>query len=145
MTRAAGSGRRRAPVSSKRNVAVWIDHRKAILAIVTGRTEAVEHVTSHVQEHGRYSGAAQEDAAENQRDRRYANHLDRYYDEVITHLRTADSILVVGPGEAKTELQARLRQDALDGRVVGVEAVDKMTDRQIAALARNRFAAGAPQ
>ena len=52
----------------------------------------------------------------------------------------AESILIVGPGEAKGELRERLARQGLQARIVGVEAADKMTDRQIAALVRERFA-----
>ena len=41
----------------------------------------------------------------------------------------------MGPGEAKGELKARLERRGLGARIVGVETVDKMTDRQIAAKA----------
>jgi len=45
----------------------------------------------------------------------------------------------LGPGEAKTELEKRLESEKLDGHIVGVETVDKMTDGQIAAKVRQRF------
>jgi hypothetical protein len=48
-------------------------------------------------------------------------------------------ILILGPGEAKTELEERLGHEGLGGRVVGIEAADKMTDRQVAARVRERF------
>ncbi len=120
-------------------VGVWIDHRKAVIAIIADQHEEMKQITSHMEKHVRYSGAAQEDSAEDQRDRRFAGHLSAYYDEVIAHIHEADSILILGPGEAKGELQERLRRVDLSGRVVGVETVDKMTDRQIAARVRQRF------
>ena len=49
------------------------------------------------------------------------------------------SILIFGPGEAKGELEERLEKNDLGGRIVGIEAADKMTDRQIAAKVRQRF------
>jgi hypothetical protein len=55
---------------------------------------------------------------------------------VIAHLRDAESILIFGPGEEKGELQKRLASKGLSGRIVGIETVDKMTDRQIAARVR---------
>jgi stalled ribosome rescue protein Dom34 len=125
--------------SMKKEVGVWIDHRKAVIAIIAGQKEETRQVTSDMEKHVRYSGAAQEDSAEDQRDRRFTSHLNKYYDEVIAHIRDADSILILGPGEAKTELQERLKNEGLDGRIVGIETVDKMTDRQIAARARQRF------
>jgi hypothetical protein len=126
----------------KKEVGVWIDHRKAVIASIAGNKEEVRQVTSEMEKHVRYSGAAQEDSAEDQRDRRFAGHLNKYYDEVIASLRDADCILILGPGEAKGELQARLEDEGLRGRIVGVETVDKMTNRQIAARVRQRFPKG---
>ena len=122
-----------------REVGVWIDHRKAVIASITGSSEGLRQISSNMEKHVRFSGAAQEDSAEDQRDRRFTGHLDKYYDEVIACIRDANSILILGPGEAKTELAARLENQALRGRIVGVETVDKMTDRQVAARVRQRF------
>ena len=47
--------------------------------------------------------------------------------------------MIFGPGEAKGGLKKRLESKVLSGRIVGVETVDKMTDRQIAAKVRQRF------
>ena len=69
----------------------------------------------------------------------FTGHLNKYYDQVISCIRDAESILIFGPGEAKVELQKRLENEALGGRVAGIETVDKMTDRQIAARVRQRF------
>ncbi len=120
-------------------VGLWIDHRKAVIVIIAGKSEETRQVTSNMERHVRYSGAAQEDSAENQRDRRFTGHLNKYYDKVIAGIREADSILILGPGEAKTELEARLADQALSGRIVGIETADKMTDRQVAARVRRRF------
>ena len=46
--------------------------------------------------------------------------------------RQTTSILLFSPGEAKGELEKRLANKGLGGRIVGIETVDKMTDRQIA-------------
>jgi stalled ribosome rescue protein Dom34 len=97
-----------------------------------------------MEKHVRYSGAAQEDSAEDQRDARFTGHLNKYYDRVISCIRDAESILIFGPGEAKVELQKRLENEALGGRIVGIETVDKMTDRQIAARVRQHFPQQSP-
>ena len=70
---------------------------------------------------------------------RPAGHLDKYYDRVVSFIRDADAILILGPGEAKGELKSRLEGQALGGHIVGVETVDKMTDHQIAATVRKHF------
>jgi stalled ribosome rescue protein Dom34 len=125
--------------SMRREVGVWIDHRKAVIATLVGKTEETMQVASNMEKHVRYSGAAQEDTAEDQRDRRFTGHLDKYYDEVVACIRDADAILILGPGEAKGELVDRIGKAALRGRIVGIETVDKMTDRQVVARVRQRF------
>jgi hypothetical protein len=85
----------------------------------------------------RNSGEVHGSTAEDVRDRQFGDHLDTFYDEVIAFIRGADSIWIFGPGEAKGELENRLKRDNLDKHIISVETVDKMTDRQIAARVRN--------
>ncbi len=125
--------------SMKTAVGLWIDHTKAVIETIAGNTESMRQITSHMEQHVRYSAPAQQDSAEDQRDRRFTGHLNKYYDEVVACIRDADSILILGPGEAKIELSARLENEGLRGRIVGIETVDKMTDRQVAARVRRRF------
>ena len=123
----------------RRDVGVWIDHKKAVIATIAGNNEELRQVTSNVGQRVRYSRAAQKDAAEDQRDRRYTGQLNKYYDRVVSCIRDADSILILGAGEAKIELRERLEKELLGGRVVGVEAADKMTDGQFAARIREHY------
>ena len=97
----------------KRNVGLWIDHRKAVIVSLTNKVEEIRRVISHMEKHVRFSGAAQELSGEDQRDKRFTGHLHKYYDRVVSYIRDADSILILGPGEAKGELQARLQMEAL--------------------------------
>ena len=124
----------------KHQVGLWIDHRESVIVIVTDEGEETKRITSNMEKHVRFSGGAQQVKAEDMRDRRFTGHLNKYYAEVIQCLRDAESILILGPGEAKVELEKRLESEGLEGRIVGIEAVDKMTDRQIAARVRQRFA-----
>lgn len=48
-------------------------------------------------------------------------------------------LFLFGPGEAKSELKERLEKHGLGERIVGIETVDRMTDRQIAAKVRRHF------
>ncbi len=121
----------------KRDVAVWIDHRQAVIAAIAGEAEEINRLESKLEKRVRFS--ASEGGAEDQRDRRFENHLHKYYDAVISRIRDAEAILLLGPGEAKHEFEKRLREKGLGGRIVGIETVDKMTDHQIAAKARERF------
>jgi len=73
------------------------------------------------------------------RDRQFGNHLNAYYDQVISIIRDADFIQIFGPGEAKGELEKRLEHKGLKANVLAVETADKMTDRQIAVKVRERI------
>jgi len=126
-------------------VGLWIDHRKAVIVIVTDKGEEAKEITSNIEKHVRFSGDSigtdrrMQSTADDQRDRQYANHLNKYFDEVVAFIQDAETIQIFGPGEAKGELKKRLERKKFTGNVDVVETVDKMTDRQIAAKVRLRF------
>jgi hypothetical protein len=123
----------------KGKVGLWIDHRQAVIVSLSDKAGKTRRIISHMEKHVRYSGGAQEASAEDQRDRRFTGHLHKYYDKVVSCIRDADSILILGPGEAKVELRTRLEDRALGGRIAGIETVDKMTDRQLAEKVQKHF------
>jgi hypothetical protein len=126
----------------KSEIGLWIDHRQAVIVVVTDAGEETQRIISNMEKHTRFSSGSSEDGSqEDVRDRKFGNHLDNYYDEVIAVIRDADAIQIFGPGEARGELEKRLESEGLKGLIVAIETVDKMTDRQIAAKVRERFLA----
>jgi len=131
----------------KTTVGLWIDHRKAIIVGLTDKGEATKLIISKVEKQpGRFAGVrsttpyeSQQVRADDSRERKFTGHLNIYYDAVIACIRDAESILIFGPGEAKGELQKRIKKNNLGGRIVGIETVDKMTDRQIELKVRQYF------
>jgi hypothetical protein len=125
----------------KKQVGVWIDHRKAVIVIITQEGEELKKITSNMEKHVRFTGgtASEDGSTEDVRDRQFGNHLNRYYDEVIAVIRDADTIQIFGPGEAKGELEKRLEHQGLNTHILAVETVDKMTDRQISARVREQI------
>ena len=130
-------------------VGLWIDHRKAMIVAVTDKGEEARLVISKAEKQLRRSGDSPlkgsyetlQVPADDSRQKTFTGHLNLYYDAVIAAMRNAESILIFGPGEAKGELKERLERNNLGGRIVGIETVDKMTDRQIAARVRQHFPA----
>jgi hypothetical protein len=128
-------------------VGLWIDHRKAMIVAVTDKGEEARLIISRAEKQLRRSGDSPlkgpyetlQMPADDSRQKTFTGHLNIYYDAVIAAMRDAESILIFGPGEAKGELQRRLKRNNLGGRIVGIETVDKMTDRQIAAKVRQYF------
>ena len=131
----------------KKKVGLWIDHRKAIIVTVTDEGEEIGLIISRVEKQPRRSGDSplkgsyepHHVQAQDSRQRALTGHLNIYYDAVIASIRDAESILIFGPGEAKGELKERLEKHNLGGRIAGVETVDRMTDRQVAAKVRLHF------
>ena len=125
----------------KKVAGLWIDHRETVIVTIADDGEKTERIESGMESHTRFSGGSRSEqgGGEDQQDRQFTGHLNTYYDEVIAYLRDAESILILGPGEAKDELKKRLASKGLDGRIVGIETVDKMSDRQIAAKVRQHF------
>jgi hypothetical protein len=124
----------------KKEVGLWIDHRKAIIVIITDDGEEIKKITSDMEKRIRFSGGTAADSStESARDHQLGNHLNNYYDEVIAVIRVASTIQIFGPGEAKGELEKRLETTGVKTQILAVETVDKMTDHQIAAKVRERF------
>ena len=131
----------------KKVAGLWIDHKKAVLVTFMDGKEEKKQVLSNTEKNVRFSGGhhsktpygAYRGSYESTQDRRFANNLNRYYDEVIAALHDAESVLIFGPGEAKGEIEKRLKGGNFPGQVVGVETADKMTDRQVAAKIQEHF------
>jgi len=131
----------------KKEIGLWLDHREAVIVILTDSGEEIKHITSNNGKHMRYSGSShsktpaglKEVTSEDQRDRKFGNDLNKFYDEIIASLRDADAIQIFGPGEAKGELEKRIEREGLKANILAIEAMDKMTDRQISAKVREHF------
>ena len=129
-------------------VGLWIDHEKAVVVAFTEKGEEIRLIISMVEKQLRRSGDSplkgsydsRQVPADDRRQRTFTGHLNIYYDAVIACVRNAESILIFGPGKAKDELKKRLGKNNLGERVVGIETVDRMTERQIAAKVRQYFA-----
>lgn len=131
----------------KREVGLWIDHTKAVIVTVLEEGEETRQVRSNIEKHVHFSGGSQANPlygtssipGESEQDRKYGNFLSTYYDGVVSLIRHADSIWIFGPGDAKEELEKHLHRDQLDTHIIGIETVDKMTNRQIAAKVRQHY------
>ncbi len=132
---------------------VWIDHRKALIVTIGAGGEQTTRVVSKVEQHPQRGGdsamhgdyEADQVPADNSRQRALTRELDIYYDTVIEAIKGFDSLLIIGPGEAKGELNKRLVKLKLSERVAAIETVDKMTEPQIVARVRAYFRVAAPR
>jgi hypothetical protein len=130
----------------KTTAGLWIDHKKAVIVVVTAKGEEIKLIISKVEKQpGRTGGVRtttpyeKQVLADDSLERVFKGHLNVYYDAVISCIRGAEAILIFGPGEAKGELKKRIKRNKLSGRIVGIETVDKMSHRQISARVRQHF------
>ena len=126
---------------------LWIDHREAVIVLVSKNGRETKRIRSNVEKQLRRSGRSpsggafesQMVPADDSREREYGGHLARYYDEVIACLRPAEAIMLFGPGEAKGELRKRIERNKLDLRITRFETSDKMTERQVSQKVRRHY------
>jgi len=120
-------------------VGIWIDHKRAVIVASSATGLTTKTLESEVDAHHRFSGPL-EGGGEKKYEQRHGEQLDRYYDDVLGQLGRPQAVLILGPGEAKLELERRLRRSAVfSDSVVTGETTDKLTDPQIVAKVKEHF------
>jgi stalled ribosome rescue protein Dom34 len=119
-----------------RQIAVWIDHREAILAIFKDahllREEEIFSEASSYKHGSKWSQKRIEA-------HRHAI-LDHYYEEVVQNLIGADEIIIYGPGQAKHELRHHIdRQRGLSQCSLDLVTTDKLSEHQFLQMAIDAF------
>jgi hypothetical protein len=128
-----------------RNVGLWIDHKQAYL--IWNEDGKVEVIPSQIEPPAHYSGGTQLGGKLNQkadveagRSDRFRLQINKYYRQVMTAIKDASSIFVMGPGEAKLEFQKAIKKSKdLHKRLLKVETRDKMTKNQMIAYVRKFY------
>ena len=127
---------------------VWIDHNRAIVVLVTDAGQEIKRVKSDLEASVRNIGRSSANNsytkndyfAEDRLDQKLIDHRKKYFDEVLALVSGAESILILGPGEAKGELHKRIKTKKVRIGIVELETTDKMTERQLAAKVGAHFA-----
>jgi stalled ribosome rescue protein Dom34 len=127
---------------------VWINHRQAVVVLITDAGQETKKIAFDIGQPVRSAGKSSSKkkytpndfVAEDRLGRKVENDRKDYYNDVIACIKSADSLLILGPGEAKGELSKHIKAKKVRGVVVELETTDKMTDRQIAAKVQQHFA-----
>ena len=119
-----------------RRVAIWIDHREAILITFNGEQVAdEEELFSEVGPHTHGGGWSQ-----HRIDAHRHEVLKHYYEDVIQHLGPVDEILILGPGQAKHELHQSVdHHKGLRGKVIAVRSASRLSEQEVIAEAEHFF------
>lgn len=128
-----------------RNVGLWIDHKQAYL--IWYKTGKVDVMPSNIEPPAHYSGGTQLGGKLNQNGDMELRHNDRYrlkinkfYQQVLSALKDADAIFLMGPGEAKIEFEKAIKKHkAMQKRLRKVETAGKMTQKQMIAHVKKYY------
>jgi stalled ribosome rescue protein Dom34 len=126
---------------------VWIDHKQAVVVLMTDAGHEIKKFKSGIDQPVRPGASSRSKhkytpndfIAEDRRERKLVGLRKEVYDEVLACIRGADSLLILGPGEAKGEFSKYIKAKKVRGVVVELETTDKMTDRQLAAKVNEHF------
>ncbi len=127
-----------------RNVGLWIDQRQAYA--IWSHDGRVEVIPSRI-EPPTHSGGTQLGGKLNQKadvelhhNERFRLQLNKYYQQVMSAVKNADSILIMGPGKAKIELEKAIKKNKnMQKRILKVQTADKMTKNQMIAYVRKFY------
>jgi hypothetical protein len=127
------------------SVGLWIDHKQAYA--IWYQDGRVEVILSQIEPPAHYSGGTQLGGklsqtadAELHHNDRFRLQLHKYYQQVIAALKNADSIFIMGPGQAKIELEKAMKKNkSMQKRIVKIETTDRMTKNQMVAYVRKFY------
>jgi hypothetical protein len=128
---------------------LWIDHRQAVIVTISDKNEKTTRITSSIEKQLRRSGRSRSrptyesrgPAAGDSREREYRSQPTAFYDEIITSIGAATTILIFGPGEAKDELRKRIARKTNVKRTVRVETAGELAPDEIIEKVRKEFRA----
>jgi stalled ribosome rescue protein Dom34 len=116
---------------------VWIDHTQAKVFHIglSGDDEVTLHPhlqTRHIHHKANSIGSG------------HVGFDKEFFAQVMNAISDAGDILIIGPGNARTELAKYLREQhsKIGERIVAVEAADHPSDREIVAYAKQHFKIG---
>ena len=95
----------------KKEIGLWVDHRQAVIVTLTDSGEQITRIRSDAEKQIRFAGGSRKDGlqtTESIRGKKLDSRLVKYFDDILAHIRDAESIQIFGPGDAKNELVKHL-------------------------------------
>lgn len=124
----------------KKEVGIWIDRHKAVIVILTMKGEVIRRIESDLDKFpNNLSSQTPDRSQEEIRRKQLASRLEEFYKRVVANIQDAGSILILGPDEAKSELEKQLERAGLEENIIDIQTDGEMTDRQISAKVHRCF------
>src|SRR6478609_450219 len=113
---------------------VWIDHKQAIVVLATDTGQEIKKFQGGTEQRARPEGSTRSKnkytpndfIAEDRREQKLVDDRKKVFEEVLALIRGADSLLILGPGEAKGEFSKYIKAKKRRGLAVELQTTDKM-------------------
>jgi hypothetical protein len=134
----------------EKQVGIWIDSKKAIIVTLNSKKEEriteidseIENTVYHNKEgnKGTFSGSHHSDS-ETKFDNRKKEEMNYYLKSVMSNIKGSDYLYIFGPGETKTNLEQKIRDEKWLGKtnLKAVETSDNMTINEIVAKVKDFY------
>ena len=117
---------------------LWIDQSKAVIVTVSAKGIETKTVKSNIDNFKTQYGRKDRFAYDIEK-RDCEQHLQNFFDIVIAGIRNAEEIFLFGPSGSKDSLKKRMVKNKINGRIVRMETVGKMTDHMIKTKVKKYF------
>ena len=133
----------------KNRYAIWIDHRKAIMLCADADGNLTEEdMLSPIGHRDKFAGEETNKtnsswhvvSNESHRQHKEENDFHGFLKEIVAKLNRPEGLLILGPGDARHELQNEVEKEkSLHGLVMENRPADKMTDFELTAAMKEYF------
>lgn len=119
---------------------IWMDHRKAVTVILGKENLDMSIIESDAKSPSRTSGghrqvtpyAHQDVVAEDHRQHKYTAEMTEYFHKIYRRIKTADELVLIGPGEARKQFINFLIQQRSSIKLRECMPVGLMTNSEVA-------------
>ena len=131
-----------------KKIGVWMDKLKAHVITISDNKEKMTTVFSNVETYhigggsgSKLKGGPQDVKQDSKYLERQKNSFKKYFKEVASYLKDADSVVIFGPAETGEKFNKTLEKKfkLIGNKVKGVIKTDSMTLNQTKALVRKYF------
>lgn len=123
---------------------IWIDHKHAVVIRISESGQETSRFAAGVAEpfpptnesRAKHEYTKNDFAPEVRLQRKQENQCKEMFEQIETHLKGVQDLLILGPGEAKNEFESHLQGKHGSKMHIEVETADKLTEPQLVARTR---------
>ncbi|WP_445957100.1 hypothetical protein [Yeosuana sp.] len=131
-----------------KNTGIWLDREKAHIVTLENETEIFTTIKSEVENFHPsggfglgYRGSPQDALPEDKYIEREKHQLKSYFEDIVSGVKDADSLVIFGPAETKEKFRKELNAHYKDlaTKVSAIITTDSMTNNQVIAWVKDYF------